>query len=291
MVHGARLIGPAAAGLLIHWVGMGYCFLLDGFSYLAVIGALLAMRIESRAARERKPVLHELWEGLRYVAGFPPAREILLLMALFSLSGVPAVMVLMPLFGLHFGGRGRGDLIYGFLSAASGFGALIGAIRLAMRRTVLGLGRLIGFSSIIYAIAVAAFSVSQHLSLSLIILSFAGWGMITNFAAANTILQTIVDDDKRGRVMSFLAMSFMGMTPFGVLIVGGLASRMSKNPFVGAERTMLLMSGVCLLASIRYWMNLGRIRKFIRPIYVQRGILPEIAEGLQIAVTPATTET
>jgi MFS family permease len=291
MVHGARLIGPAAAGLLIHWVGMRYCFLLDGFSYLAVIAALLAMRIESRPARERKPVLHELWEGLRYVAGFPPAREILFLMALFSLSGVPAIMVLMPLFGLHFGGSGRGDLIYGFLSAASGFGALIGAIRLAMRRTVLGLGRLIGFSSIIYAIAVAAFSVSQHLSLSLIILSFAGWGMITNFAAANTILQTIVDDDKRGRVMSFLAMSFMGMTPFGVLIVGGLASRMSNDPFVGAERTMLLMSGICLLASIRYWMNLGRIRKFIRPIYVQRGILPEIAEGLQIAGTPATTET
>lgn len=168
---------------------------------------------------------------------------------------------------------------------------MIGAIRLAMRRTVLGLGRLIGLSSIIYAIAVAAFSVSQHLSLSLIILSFAGWGMITNFAAANTILQTIVDDDKRGRVMSFLAMSFMGMTPFGVLIVGGLASRISNNPFVGAERTMLLMSGVCLVASVRYWMNLKRIRKYIRPIYVQRGILPEIAEGLQIAGTPATTET
>ena len=291
MVHGARLIGPAAAGLLIHWVGMGYCFLLDGFSYLAVIAALLAMQIESRPRRERKPVLHELWEGFRYVARFPPAREILLLMALFSLSGVPAIMVLMPLFGLHFGGSARGDLIYGFLSAASGFGALIGAIRLAMRRTVLGLGRLIGLSSIIYAIAVAAFSVSQHLPLSLIILSFAGWGMITNFAAANTILQTIVDDDKRGRVMSFLAMSFMGMTPFGVLIVGGLASRMSNNPFVGAERTMLLMSGVCLVASIRYWMNLKRIRKYVRPIYVQRGILPEIAEGLQIAGTPATTET
>ncbi len=291
MVHGARLIGPAAAGLLIHWVGMGYCFLLDGFSYLAVIAALLAMRIKSRPRRERKPVLHELWEGFRYVAGFPPAREILLLIALFSLSGVPAVMVLMPLFGLHFGGSVRGDLVYGFLSAASGVGAMIGAIRLAMRRTVLGLGRLIGLSSIIYAIAVAAFSVSQHLSLSLIILSFAGWGMITNFAAANTILQTIVDDDKRGRVMSFLAMSFMGMTPFGVLIVGGLASRISNNPFVGAERTMLLMSGVCLVASVRYWMNLKRIRKYIRPIYVQRGILPEIAEGLQIAGTPATTET
>jgi len=292
MVHGARLIGPAAAGLLIHWVGMGYCFLFDGFSYLAVIAALLAMNIKPIPPRPRKSVLHELYEGLRYVAGFPPARELLLLMALFSLSGVPAVMVLMPLFGLHFGGVHRGDLVYGFLSAASGFGALLGAIRLAMRRTVLGLGRVIAMSSILYALAIAAFATSQWLPLSLLILPFAGWGMITNFAAANTILQTIVDDDKRGRVMSFLAMSFMGMTPFGVLMVGGLASHLSPlNPFIGAERTMLIMSGVCLLASIRYWMNLARIRQYVRPIYVSRGILPQIATGLQIAGAPAPTET
>jgi MFS family permease len=290
MVHAARLLGPAAAGFLIHWVGMGYCFLLDGFSYLAVIAALLAMRIKPIPPRPRKPVLHELREGLRYVAAFPPARELLVLMALFSLSGVPAVMVLMPLFGLHFGGA-KGDLIYGFLSAATGFGALIGALRLAMRQTVLGLGRLIAISSLTYAIAIAAFAVSPLLPLSLLIIPFAGWGMITNFAAANTILQTIVDDDKRGRVMSFLAMSFMGMTPFGLLIVAALASRLSSNPFVAAERTMLITSAVCLFAAIRYWIKLPHIRKYVRPIYVQRGILPEIAEGLQIAETPATTET
>lgn len=290
MVHSARLIGPAAAGLLIHWVGMGYCFLLDGFSYLAVIAALLSMHIKPVPPRPRKPVLHELYEGLRYVAGFPPARELLLLMALFSLSGVPAIMVLMPIFGLHFGGQ-KGDLIYGFLSAASGFGALIGALSLAMRKTVLGLGRLIAIASIIYSIAIAAFAESHLLILSLLIIPFAGWAMITNFAASNTILQTIVDDDKRGRVMSFLAMSFMGMTPFGVLIVGGLASHLAANPFLAAERTMLLTSAVCLLASARYWINLPRIRKFVRPIYVRRGILPEIAEGLQIAGAPATTET
>jgi MFS family permease len=290
MVHGARLIGPAAAGLLIHWVGMGYCFLLDGFSYLAVIAALLAMNLQPKPRRERKPVLHELREGLRYVLGFPPARELLLLMALFSLSGVPAVMVLMPLFGLHFGGAERGDLVYGFLSAASGFGALLGAIRLAMRQTVLGLGRVIALSSILYGIAIAAFATSRWLPLSLLIIPFAGWGMITNFAAANTILQTIVDDDKRGRVMSFLALSFMGMTPFGVLIVGLLASHLSSNPFVGASRTMLITSAVCLAASIRYWVNLKKIREHVRPIYVARGILPEIAEGLQMADTPATTE-
>lgn len=290
MVHSARLIGPAAAGLLIHWVGMGWCFLLDGFSYLAVIAALMAMRIQPRAARKQKSVFHEFSEGLRYVAGFPPARELLMLLAIFSLSGVPAAMVLMPLFGLHFGRAGRGDLVYGFLSAASGLGALLGAIRLASRKTVLGLGRLIALSSLIYALAVAAFAVSPWLALSLAIIPFAGWGMITNFAASNTILQTLVDDDKRGRVMSFFAMSFMGMTPFGVLIVGALATHISRDPFAGATRTLLLMSGVCLLASIRFWTILPKIRKHVRPVYVQRGILPEIAEGLQIADAPQQVE-
>lgn len=290
MVHSARIIGPAAAGLLIHWVGMGYCFLLDGFSYLAVIAALMAMHIKPRPPRTKTSMLHELYEGIRYVAGFEPARELLGLMAIFSLSGAPAIMVLMPLFGLHFGGSGRGDLVYGFLGAASGLGALMGAIRLALRKTVLGLGKLIAWSSLIYAMAVAAFAISDHLALSMAIIPFAGWGMITIFAAANTILQTIVDDDKRGRVMSLFAMSFMGMTPFGVLIAGAMASRLSSDPFTGASRTLLVMSAVCVVASVRYWTKLARIREFVRPIYVKRGILPQIAAGLQLAAAPTPTE-
>lgn len=287
MVHFARLIGPACAGLLIYFVGMGWCFLLDGFSYLAVIAALMAMQIQSRRRAVRKPVLHELYEGLRYVLGFPPSRELLMLMAIFSLSGIPAAMVLTPIFGIHFGGEHRGDLVFGFLSAGSGLGALLGAIRLASRKTVLGLGRLIGFSSLTYAIALAAFAISNHLALSLVTIPFMGWGMITNFAAANTILQTLTDDDKRGRVMSFFALSFIGMTPFGVLIVGALATHLSSTPFVGASRAMLIMAGVCFLASIRYWFILPNVRKFVRPIYVERGILKEIAQGLQIADAPA----
>ncbi len=291
MVHSARLIGPAAAGLLIHWVGMGWCFLLDGFSYLAVIGALIAMRIQARASRKPKSVFQEFYDGLRYVAGFPPARELLVLMALFSLSGVPAAMVLMPLFGIHFGGPVRGDLVYGFLSAASGLGALIGALRLASRKTVLGLGRLIAIASVTYGVALTAFSFSNRLAISLAIVPFAGWAMFTLFAASNTILQTLVDDDKRGRVMSFFAMSFMGMTPFGVLIAGAMASRISRDPILGARRTLLIMSAVCLAASVRFWIILPGIRKFVRPVYVQRGILPEIAEGLQITDGAQTVET
>ncbi|MGD0460975.1 MAG: MFS transporter [Tepidisphaeraceae bacterium] len=290
MVHSARLIGPAAAGLLIHWVGMGWCFLLDGFSYLAVIAALIAMRIQPRAPRHPKSIFHEFYDGLRYVVGFPPARELLLLMALFSLSGIPAIMVLMPLFGIHFGGAGRGDLVYGFLSAASGLGALVGAIRLASRKSVLGLGRLIAMSSMTYALALAAFAFSNRLAISLAIVPLAGWGMITNFAASNTILQTLVDDDKRGRVMSFFAMSFMGMTPFGVLIAGAMASHIAHDPLQAARRTLLIMSAVCLAASARFWIVLPGIRKFIRPVYVRRGILPQIAEGLQITDGPRTLE-
>lgn len=285
MVHSARLIGPAAAGLLIHWVGIGWCFLLDGFSYLAVIAALLAMRIKPRSMGKKSGVLHELREGLHYVIKFQPARELMLLTAIFSISGIPAVLVLMPLFGAHFGGAQRGDLVYGFLSAASGLGALVGAVLLARRKSVLGLGRLIGISSLVYSLALAAFALSDRLWLSLLIIPFAGWAMIANFASTNTVLQTLVSDEMRGRVMSLFAMAFLGMTPFGLLVVGVLQSRLASaaQPMVGASRTMLIAAAICLAASIRYWLVLPTIRKFVRPIYVERGILKEIAEGLQTA--------
>jgi MFS family permease len=290
MVHLARLIGPAAAGLLIHGVGMGWCFLLDGISYIAVLIALASMNITPRPRPPRKSVAVELREGLRYIAHFTPARELILLMTIFSLSGIPAAMVLMPLFGSYFGGSHRGDLVYGFLSAASGLGALVGAISLAKRKSVLGLGRMIGISSLTYALAIAAFALSRSLPLSLAIIPFAGWGMLTNFASANTILQTVVDDEKRGRVMSFFVMSFVGVMPFGVLFVGVLASHLSYDPITGASRALLICSAICLAASLRYWTKLPYIRTFIRPIYVQRGILPEIAEGLQQADAPIQVE-
>ena len=293
MVHTARLIGPAAAGLLIHWVGVGYCFLLDGISYLAVIGALMAMTIQPRPPRKKASVLEELREGFTYVLGFPPARVLLILMAILSLSGIPAMMVLLPIFGSHFGGAVHGDLVFGFLAASSGLGALVGAIQLASRRTVLGLGRMIGISSLVYGAALAAFSFSPSLWLSLLIVPVTGWGMITSFASTNTILQTLADDDKRGRVMSFFSMAFMGMTPFGVLMVGGLAQHLTgtHDPVYGASWTLLIAALVCILASARYWTLLPTVRKHIRPIYVQRGILKEIAEGLEITDAAPTAET
>jgi MFS family permease len=292
MVHSARLLGPAAAGVLIHFVGVGYCFLLDGFSYLAVIAALVAMRIESKPRKKKSSVFAEMREGFQYVTRFKPARELLILTAAFSLSGVPCMMVLLPIFGAHFGGGGHGDLTFGFLAACAGFGALIGAILLASRKTVVGLGRRIAWASTIYGLAIAAFSQSDRVWLSMLIVPFTGWGMITIFASVNTILQTLTDDDKRGRVMSFFSMAFIGMTPFGILAAGQLATRLSmgREPVVGASRTILIASVVCLVTSVRYWFILPTIRKHVRPIYVKKGILKEIAEGLKIADAPAPTE-
>jgi MFS family permease len=138
---------------------------------------------------------------------------------------------------------------------------------------------------LVYSLALAAFALSDRLWLSLLIIPFAGWAMIANFASTNTVLQTLVSDEMRGRVMSLFAMAFLGMTPFGLLVVGVLQSRLASaaQPMVGASRTMLIAAAICLAASIRYWLVLPTIRKFVRPIYVERGILKEIAEGLQTA--------
>jgi MFS family permease len=209
-------------------------------------------------------------------------------MAIFSLSGIPAMMVLLPIFGAHFGGVEHGAKYFGFLSGAFGGGALVGAILLARRRTVVGLGRMIGVSSLVYAAAIAAFALSPQFAIAIAFVPFAGWGMITSFASTNTILQTLVDDDKRGRLMSFFSMAFIGMTPFGVLMVGGLASHLSfgRDPIVGASRAILIAAAVCVAAAIRYWTILPGLRQHVRPIYIQRGILPQIAEGLK-ATDPA----
>jgi MFS family permease len=284
MVHFARLVGPAAAGLMIAGVGIGWCFLLDALSYLAVIAALLAMIITPRAARAPRSVLHELAEGARYVAGFAPIRVLLLLMSVYSLTAMPALMTQMPIFAYGFGGNARGAQYLGFLGAASGLGALIGALLLAARRTVLGLGRLIAVASAVFAISLALFAICNHLWLALLILPFCGWGMITNFASANTILQTLTEDHMRGRVMSFFSMSFIGVTPLGALLVGYAATRLGgDDPVRGASLTMVWAAVVCIIASILYWRKLPELRKLVLPIYAKKGIVDEVAAGLQAA--------
>jgi len=281
MVNGARLIGPAVAGLLVASVGEGICFILNAVSYVAVIAALAAMRIPqgSRHRPSRGPILHELHEGFRYAYTFGPIRSILLLVALVSLMGMPYA-VLVPVFAkdiLHGGAH-----TFGFLMTAAGSGALAGTLYLASRRSVIGLGRVIVAATIFFAAGIASFAISGNFILSLAALALAGIGAMTLVASCNTILQTILDEDKRGRVMSFFTMAFVGMAPFGSLGAGGMAG------IIGPRDTLLIGSGGCLVGAAFFARQLPLIREKVRPIYVRMGIIREVADGMETAVEQPT---
>ncbi len=275
MVNAARMIGPSIAGVLIAWVGEGMCFLTDAISYLAVIASLLAMRLvlPKRPDRPAK-VLGELVEGFRYAMGFVPIRALLGLLALVSLMGMPYA-VLMPIVATRVLHGGAHTL--GFLMAASGFGALGGALYLASRRSVLGLDRLIPIAVCALGIGLIGLSQSHLQWLSLAIMPVIGAGMMVQMASSNTVLQTIVEEGKRGRVMSFYAMAFVGMTPFGSLLAGALAQRF------GVSLALLVGGLVCIAGAGAFLSRLPALRLLINPIYIQLGIIPEIAAGLQSA--------
>jgi MFS family permease len=292
MVHGARLLGPALAGFLIDLVGPALCFLLDGVSYVAVIIALLAMRIRPRPIKPKTTsVMAELREGVRYVWNFAPIRAMLLLMALLSLTGMPALSTLMPIFANALKGSMSGPRTLGFLMGAAASGALLGAIYLASRKSVLGLGRLIPIVAGTFGATLILVSFSHRLALTLAIVPVAGCAMLITFASANTLLQTLTDDEKRGRVMSLFTMAFVGMTPWGNLLAGTSADALiSSNPdgirahFDGAARTLEIAGCVCIVGAISFALKLPAIRKATHPIYVERGIIPrEVATGLQDA--------
>jgi MFS family permease len=273
MFNSARLVGPSIAGLLIAYVGEGVCFLLNGVSFFAIILALLAMKT-SQKVRERSSgaVLREFKEGFRYVFGFAPIRYIILFVGMVSLFSMPYI-VLMPVFArdiLH-----GGSHTLGFLMGATGIGALMGALYLASRKSVLGLGRLIAISTCILGCGLIAFSFSRYMPLSLCMMLLTGFGMIVSTASCNTIVQTIVDEDKRGRVMSFYAIAFIGMAPFGSLIGGSIAHN------IGAPMT-IAGCGVLSIAGAAFFYNrLPQIRKSVRPIYMRMGIIHEMPTGLQ----------
>ena len=274
LVNAARLVGPSVAGLLIAAVGEGYCFLLDGISYIAVIASLLAMTVGAWTPRRHEPVLTELREGWNYIRGFRPIWAILLLLVVISLVGMPYT-ALMPIFAgkiLHGGAN-----TFGFLMGAAGVGALIGAVTLAARRSVLGLGRVIPMTAAGFGASLIAFSASRMLWLSLLLLVVTGFSFMQQMASSNTILQTISEDSKRGRVMSFYAMAFQGVAPFGSLAAGAVASR------IGAPLTLMIGGAICIVGAGLFASQLRAIRQLIRPIYVEMGILPELAAGIQTA--------
>ena len=270
LFNSARLVGPSVAGILISILGEGMCFLVNAFSFLAVIVALLAMKAAyHKKGIQETQILQGFKEGFTYALGFPPIRSILLFLGWISLVGT-ANTTLMPVFAkkiLH-----GGPQTYGFLMAAIGAGAIIGAIFLASRRSVLGLGRIIVIASGIFGIGLISFSLSHILWLSFSVLLLVGFGMMVQMASSNTILQTMVDDDKRGRVMSLYVMAFMGMAPLGSLAGGSLAHA------IGAPYTLIVGGASCLLGSFIFTKKLPMIREMVRPIYIRKGILSEKSE-------------
>ncbi len=273
MFNAARLIGPSLAGLIVAYFGETICFLINGVSYSAVIIALIKMKIDKKdASKNSKNVLQNLREGLKYTLGFPPIRSLIILLGIMSLVAMPYI-VLMPVFAKDILGGGPDTL--GFLMGAVGIGALCGAVFLASRRSVIGLETIIFRTTSLFGIMIILFSLSTTLELSLLLMVFAGFSMMVQFASSNTIIQTITEDEMRGRVLSFYTMSFLGMAPLGSLIAGAIASK------IGAPQTLIGGGIICLISSLIFASRLNYLRKFISPIYVKMGIIKEVATGLQ----------
>jgi MFS family permease len=266
MANGARLIGPAIAGLVIAAVGEGWCFLIDGVSYFAVIASLVMMRIKPLDIRLRaSSMLEQMREGWDYVRTFRPIRSILLLFVLISLMGYP-YMVLLPIFAGHVLRGGAATL--GWLTAASGIGALTSAISLAVRKSLAGLTRMLQIAAAMLGGALIFFGMSHTLWLSLVLMVFAGFGMIQSASVSNTIIQALVAEDKRARVMGYYTMAFFGGAPFGALLAGALAHR------IGAPYTVMILGAFCVAGSLWFTLERPKIRAMMRPIYQEKGLIP-----------------
>ncbi len=266
MVNAARLVGPAAAGFLIAKVGEGYCFLIDGVSYFAVIASLVAMRLVAMPPRTgaRESVAKQMSEGWRYVSGFLPVRTILLLFAACSFLGLP-FLTLLPIFATEVLHGGAHTL--GLLMAANGVGALASALVLAMRKSVRGLTRTICYCAFLFGVGLVVFGLSYALWISLLAMLLNGFGMMQVMAASNTVLQTIIPEERRGRVMGWFVLAFAGTMPFGSLVAGWLAHRM------GAPRGVVLTGCGVLLAAAWYGFRLPALRRELRPVYVELGLM------------------
>jgi MFS family permease len=265
IVNLARLVGPSLAGMVIALYGEGWCFLVDGISYFAVIASLLMMHLRPLLTPERADTMFaQLREGWQYITRFLPIRNLLLLFAVVSLMGMPYT-VLMPVFAsqvLH-----GGPHTLGFLMGAAGVGALVSAVMLALRKTVKGLLRMVPISAALFGAGLVAFGFSHILWLSLALMLVVGFGMMQGMAASNTIIQTLAPADKRGRVMSYYTMAFVGMAPFGSLLAGGLARTMS------ASSAVVITGSCCILGAAWFWRRMGAVRDAMRPVYRELGII------------------
>lgn len=273
MFNGARLLGPSIAGLAIGLAGEGICFLINAISFLAVIIALVFMNIPKRKGLSPAlDILPGLKEGFKYVFGFAPIRYILLLVALISLTGMP-YLVLMPVFAKDLLGGGPQTL--GFLMGASGLGALLGALYLASRESIVGTNKRITGASVLFGVSLIAFSFSRSFPLSIALMFATGLGMIVTLATANTAVQTLSEEDKRGRVVGLYVLALAGTMPLGSLLAGLVAHR------IGAPMTLLLGGAASILSAFFFYLKLPVIREQVQPVYRQLGLVEELPTKLQ----------
>jgi predicted MFS family arabinose efflux permease len=272
--NGARVVGPAVAGVLVASVGEGWCFFANAVSYLGVLAGLLAIRVTPihRPTAELSPLAH-IAEGFRFASASRPIRALLLLLGLVSLMGTPYT-VLMPIIAdqrFHAGAQGMGILM-----GAAGAGALIGALSLARRTTLKGYGRSMAVATMVLGLGLIAFSTARQLWLAVLLLVPVGFAMMTQMAACNTLIQSMVPDALRGRVMALYSMMFMGMAPVGALLAGTLADRL------GAGTTVALGGGFCLAGGLLFLWRLPTFRgEARRLILAQQVALPESPPGTE----------
>ncbi len=279
MFNSARLIGPSIAGLILATAGEGICFLINAISYIFVIISLLMMKVRPREIPKRENhMFKEIREGLDYTFGYAPIKHLIILLGIVSLMG-STYTVLMPVFAkevLH-----GGSDTFGFLMGATGLGALLGAVYLASRESLIKLGRLIPAAAALFGTGLIIMSFLKIFPVTLILMVIVGLGMMLHTASSNTIIQTITDDNKRGRVMGFYTMAIMGTAPFGSLIAGFLA----KN--IGTPETILVGGVSCVIGALFFLRKLPELKNIVRPVYVKMGIIPEVATGIQTASEPA----
>ena len=263
MQNTGRMIGPAVAGLLLHEFSEAFCFLLNGVSKIAVIAAIVAMNVRSAPRASRAGLWASLVEGVRYARALAPARWLLPVLAIVSFSVTP-YQALMPIFAAEVFAGGADTL--GFLIGAAGIGGVIGLLALAARQQLRGLTRWTVAGAAVSGTAMIAFAYSPYLPLSLALIGAVGFGMMLTAMSVSTILQTVSEDSKRGRVMSFYTMAFMGMQPLGSLVAVALAS------WVGARHTLALGGACCALCAYFLWRGLPELRAELRPLYEALGI-------------------
>ena len=266
LMNGTRLIGPSIGGLLIAAFDETVCFVLNALSYIAVVGALLTLKVVHR--RPQRPPSHplaDLAEGWRYAMGSLPIRRMLFNLAAVSFCISP-YSTLMPAMSVRV--FGQGSALVGLFIGAVGLGALISAVFLARRPNVRGLGRWIPAAGIIAAIGAIGFGISTNIYVSTVFIMMAGFGMFMTGAASNTILQSAVDDEKRSRVMSYYTMFFIGVAPIGHYLAGWLAEK------IGVQTTFIVNGGIALVAASLFLLQMPTFRSHLRLVYVSRGIIP-----------------